>query len=95
MVWDYRMVKRKINGDAIFGIHEVYYNSDLPEFQTDKDKTISGLTEEACSPFGESLEELKENIKQFTQALEQPILNYDRSFVSETGNDSSSNSNTS
>jgi hypothetical protein len=48
-----------------WGIHEVYY---------DEDGNPNGYTERALSPFGESLEELKNDLLYMLKAFEKPIL---------------------
>jgi hypothetical protein len=68
--WNYRVLERadKKSGDKTFAIHEVYYN--------DEDKP-DGCTKNAVAPMGESLEELKDDMDHYRQALEKPILMYD------------------
>ncbi|MEZ4708191.1 MAG: hypothetical protein R3A44_13350 [Caldilineaceae bacterium] len=62
MKWDYRVFHEK-NGDYV--IREVFYNED--------DK-ILGCTEDAVEPFGQTLEELAEQIAWFQAALKMPVL---------------------
>jgi hypothetical protein len=62
--WDYRVIRRKVNDEYHFGIHEVYYVND----------NIECWSENAEVPFGESLHELREDLKNFSEALEKPIL---------------------
>lgn len=81
MAWNYRIVRKEINEEVVYGIHEVYYNSKLPEYKEDPDSCISAITEEACAPFGESLDELRADCERFSKAVELPILDFDRSFV--------------
>ena len=60
MSWNYRVVK-----DIEFGIKEVYYN---------KDGKVCTMTENFVYPHGESFEELCNNIQNYLEALEKPIL---------------------
>ena len=64
MTWNYRVVKK----DNYFAIHEAFYD--------EKSKKPHSITAEPCEPYGETLEELKEDIEWFTIALEKPVLNY-------------------
>lgn len=63
MHWNYRVIKHK-NGE--FHIHETYYS--------DKGKPIS-ITVNPCAPYGESLQELKSDVKLFLKAIKLPALN--------------------
>tara|TARA_Y100000004_G_scaffold43366_1_gene47469 strand:+ start:3297 stop:3530 length:234 start_codon:yes stop_codon:yes gene_type:complete len=65
MYWNYRILKQ---GDS-FQIHEVYYDSD-----TDK---VLGCTEQGMKPFGETIEEVREDLKMMAAAFEKEVLNYD------------------
>ena len=60
--WNYR-VFREENGDYI--IREVFYA---------EDDSIVGCTEKAVEPWGQSLEELAQNIEWFKEALSFPVL---------------------
>ena len=59
--WNYRIV-RKGND---FAIYEVYYNDNGKPF---------AFTDEPCRPWGESLDELKTDMKYFQEALSAPVL---------------------
>lgn len=63
--WNYRIIKTIEQGQPLYRIHEVYYN--------DNGK-IEGWTEEPMLPYGESLDELREDIHYFLQAFREPIL---------------------
>jgi hypothetical protein len=72
MYWNHRAVKYKTKNilgdpDVGYSIHEVFYNDD---------GTIQGMTQDAVSPFGDTLEELEEEIKRFLLALQEPVLDY-------------------
>ncbi len=69
MSWDYRVViKRDDSNNKNYGIHEVYYNeAGLTDYCTDT----------PCDPYGETLEELKENLIQMMGAFLEPIIEYD------------------
>ena len=61
MNWDYRVIKH----DGMFTIHEVYYN--------DKGY-ITSISKDPMGPSGDTLEELKDDMKYFLQALDMPVL---------------------
>lgn len=60
--WNYR-VFREEDGDYL--IREVFY---------DNDGRILGCTEDAVTPFGQSIDELAQNIEWFKEALDLPVL---------------------
>jgi len=62
MNWDYRV----INHDGMFTIHEVSYN--------DKGD-ITSISQDPMGPSGDTLEELKDDMEYFLQALDMPVLN--------------------
>ena len=65
MTWNYRVLK---HGDQEFAIHEVYYHPDgNPRM----------CSERAISPYGETLTELNNDLAHMTDALDQPVLNYE------------------
>lgn len=64
MTWDYRIIEDKEN----FRIHEVYYN-DAGE--------ITAISEDSIAPEGETLEELKDDLKYYFAALKRPVLKKD------------------
>ena len=61
MNWDYRVIKHS----GMFTIHEVYYN--------DKGD-ITSISQDPMGPSGDTLEELKDDMKYFLQALDMPVL---------------------
>jgi len=64
MVWNYRVIEH----DRFFAIHEVYYN--------DKGD-ITAISEDPMHPQGETLKELKNDMKYFLQAFNRPVLKKD------------------
>jgi hypothetical protein len=74
MYWNYRIIKRKINRtsnsaetETEYAIHEVYYENDKAVY----------VSENPIYPCGETLKELKEDIKIYNLALTKPILFYE------------------
>lgn len=67
--WNYRVImKRDPDADAIsYQIHEVYYADN---------GSIEHWTEDPVQPFGETAEELREEIRFFLQAFRRPILEW-------------------
>ena len=59
--WDYRVIEH----DGTFTIHEVYYN--------DKGD-ITSISQDPMGPSGDTLEELKNDMEYFLQALDMPVL---------------------
>jgi hypothetical protein len=67
MSWNYRVIKER---DGTYAIHEVYYSSEKPD-----DSEIKHMSADPAIPFGDTLEELKEDIKHYVAALDRPVLN--------------------
>jgi len=65
--WNYRVIrKRHLDSDNIsYQVYEVYYD--------DKGK-VESWTENPVEPYGETAEELREDIRYFLQAFRRPIL---------------------
>lgn len=59
--WNYRIM---VDADGNYTFREVYYN---------EEKAIEGWTEE-CSPFGENLEELTNDLNYMLKALAQDVI---------------------
>ena len=66
--WNYRVIKRILEGESAFGIYEVYY---------DDSGAPSACSSSPCEPFGETPEDLKIELDMMRKATEQPTLNYD------------------
>ena len=67
MAWDYRVIKHIDEGVVSYQIHEVYY---------DEDQLIKSWTENSIKPYGETPDELKEDILMQLQAFQKPILEF-------------------
>ena len=71
--WNHRVIKHtEKDGIVWYGVHEVYYTNDKPV----------ACTQEAMNPYGETAEELKEDLERMLRACEKPILDYDTDFPS-------------
>lgn len=69
MSCNYRvMIHRHIDSDDAYAIHEVYYDDD--------NGNPYGWTENPSSPFGETIEELRVNLKMMLAALDNSVLEY-------------------
>jgi len=71
MTWNHRVLYHAPtdkNPDEWFAIHEVYY---------DENGKPTMCTKEPVEPFGESLDELKEDMQWFLAALDKPVLNFE------------------
>lgn len=62
--WNYRVVEK----DGYYGMHEAFYD--------EKDKKPHSITQNEMSPHGDTLNELKDDLQKFLEALEKPILHY-------------------
>lgn len=69
MSWNYRIIKTQSAAYLDnFAVHEVYYDDDgLPEMRT----------EDSVGPSGETMEELRADIRMMMQAFLKPILTDD------------------
>ena len=67
MKWNYRVIRYRAEGDytECYAIHEVYY---------DEYGEPWNLTANAVCPVGETMEELREDLKHYMTALAYPIL---------------------
>jgi len=71
MTWNYRVLKHVTETEEFYQIHEVYYHGDTYVID------IYACTEEASSPYGETVEELKENLEMYMEAFDLPVIPYD------------------
>ena len=68
MTWNYRVVKKTYEGETLFGIHEVYYDSDgKPDM----------VTVEPVGIVGDDLTELQREFVYYLRALLRPVLDYE------------------
>lgn len=73
MSWNYRII-HKVTYSRAFGpmheysVHEVYYHHD---------GSIRSWTEKPVSPFGETMEELRDDFEKHQRALFEPVLELD------------------
>lgn len=63
--WDYRAIEH----DGTFTIHEVHYNNK---------GDITSVSQEPMGPSGNTLDELKDDLEYFLQALDLPVLKKDK-----------------
>ncbi len=64
--WNHRVMhKLESDGSHSYTIHEVYY---------DVDGAVTGWTENGIAPYGETLEELRSDLKRMVKALSKPVL---------------------
>ena len=61
MSWDYRVIEH----EGLFTIHEVHYN--------DKGD-VTSISQDPMGPSGDTLEELKDDMEYFLEALDMPVL---------------------
>ncbi len=65
--WNYRVIKRhhKKSDTYTYQVHEVYYK---------KSGKIAGWTESPVTPMGETVNELRGDIRYFSRAFQKPVL---------------------
>jgi hypothetical protein len=73
MTWNYRIVRKQVDGEHYFQIYEVYY-----EGKGISDKNIKYMSQEPIAPFGHSKKELKHDMKIMSQAFKLPVINYEK-----------------
>ena len=73
MTWNYRVVK-VIPEDTSWTPH---YFMICEAFYDEGKQHPHSITERSISPYGESLEELKDDLKRMLKALEAPVLNHE------------------
>jgi len=72
MTWNYRIVKKEYPDEIVYQIHEAYYDKGK--------KKPRSITKNPVSPFGETIEELAEDLEYFSEAFKHKILNYPEDF---------------
>ena len=68
MSWNYRVIEKKDGTGTTFAIHEVYYDEEGSPYL---------CTINAVAPMGETLEDLRADVKFYNTALEKPVLDYE------------------
>jgi hypothetical protein len=64
--WNYRVVRKVYEKETMLGIHEVYYENEIPIM----------VTEEAIGAVGDTLEELADELGHMVMAFGKPVLEY-------------------
>lgn len=67
MSWNHRVIKKTVDGEEMFTIHEVYY---------DDQGNPESVTKNPVPAFGNNVEELSHNLIHMLSALTKPILDY-------------------
>lgn len=68
MSWDHRVIRNiDEEGEVSYQVYEVYY---------DENGDYEYWTKEAVRPFGETLEELQDDIRSFFHASKMPLLEF-------------------
>ena len=75
--WNFRVIRKesdfKGNKYVTFGIYEVYYTEGKP----------TACTMDAMTPHGETLDDLKQDMKWYEVAMKKPVLDFDKDFPQE------------
>ena len=66
MTWNHRVTKATVDGETVYEIREVYY--DLP------DSDGIGWTQNASTPYGQTLDELRTDLQRMLEALDKPVI---------------------
>lgn len=70
MSFNYRIMKRSHDDGTIeYAIHEVYYDS--------VDGDVIAWSERPIEPYGQTLEEIKDDLRMMSAALTKPVLDMD------------------
>lgn len=69
MTWNYRIIKKHLNGIDVFEVHEVYYKTD---------GSIAAWTENSIIPTGDTVEDLKKDFSRQLLAFKSDILDADQ-----------------
>jgi hypothetical protein len=72
MSWNYRIVVREEGQFLHYGIYEVYYEED--------GETIRFVSAEPVDPWGDTFEELKDNMHQMAEAFHRPTVDWDHAW---------------
>ena len=67
MSWNHRVIRKVDEGEVSYQVYEVYY---------DENGEHEYWTKDAVRPFGETLEELRSDIRSFFHASKMPILEF-------------------
>ena len=72
MSWNYRVVKKQYPNtkEVYYEIHEAYYENN----KKPRKNTPRCITARPCSPYGETIEELKWSLEKMLEAINSPIL---------------------
>jgi hypothetical protein len=71
MSWSYRVVRTThANDETSFDVREYYE----PEYDPESPEQRGSITASACSPHGETLDELREDLDAMLRALKHPLL---------------------
>ncbi len=62
--WNYRIVKKTVDGEDLYGIHEYYYDAD----------GRYGWTEDAVEVIADSVEGIKWVLESMMLALDRPVI---------------------
>lgn len=66
--WNFRVARRTLDGETSYGIHEIYYSSD---------GGIRFWTSDPVDPFGETVEELREDLRRMFAATFEDVIDLD------------------
>jgi hypothetical protein len=67
MSWNYRVMRKTVDGETSWGVHEVFY---------DDDGRVTGWTPEPVAVAGDSLEEIQQQLARMAEAAERPPLEF-------------------
>ncbi len=83
MTWNHRVIRREYKSETyeetLYGIYEVFYNSD---------GSIFAYTENPANPEAETPKDLKEILEWMLKSLDKPVLDYGKITKDELENES-------
>lgn len=77
MSWNFRVLRRTVGHEVIYGIHEVYY---------DDAGTPRSCSSDAIEPYGDTVDDLRQELQHMVAALDEPVLDYDTDFPEDDPN---------
>lgn len=80
MPWNYRVIRTELdNGEAQYGLHEVYYEDDKPTLSSEMPDPVLTFIDENGDD-GEAIAELTWTLDRMREALSKPVLDRDEDF---------------
>lgn len=72
--WNYRMVKVTYPAPKSLGLEEPETGYEIREVYYNEDESIYAMSKDGMAPWGDTVEELKENIELMKEAFNAPVI---------------------